>query len=385
MNRKIISFLLLICFFSITFANEFQLSDFNFAEKKLEEFNSFECYSTIVDFGETPHADLHPILSVFANFDGRINDSSFISVELNDKHFVLWRENFVCGTDCVARVFIDKINTGDEIKFCLRTGASKITLQNKTKIGFYDTPVISVTNLSPDEIILGQRAKMKINIKNSGSKKADVFVQFVAEDLRSIIDITSFDIVEGNASANTSLNPGESKDFIFFIKPLFVSRYNLPSSELFFNNIFGESQRIISNHPQLTVLEPNQANITIIGREIIDDKFNFIINVKNNWGEQLTGELFIYPFDLVENSKINLNLNSFSEREFKFVTNNLFQGDYVVWAQLNTVDYNYNSENISFSIVENNYLFEIIFSIIAIIVTGIIFVFIYFEKNIKRL
>jgi len=383
MNSKIF---LLIMFFGLInsiFAVEVPLSYSGLTNKSLNEFNAFECFN--IEFSSKDYFDdvegLHPILSIYADFEGKEFDSSFISVEINNNKQIFWKENFDCSDRCVARMFVDKINNGDKIEFCMRTGFSTIKMHSDSKIGFYDTPVLKIENIPPEEITLGQRAKMKINVKNTGSKNADIFVQFVAEDLRSIIKITSFDIVEGEASASTTINSNTETDFVFYIKPILSGSYNLPSSELFFTNVFGEKQRILSNHPRLLVNEPNQAEITLIGGEIFNNQLKFNVKIKNNWGSVLDGNLIIFPFDLINNSEKPINVNAFSEKEFSFTTEKLISGEYSLQAQLNTIDFNYYSESINFSISEQDYFFEIFFSIIAIIITLGIFLTIYFSKN----
>ncbi|MDD3084004.1 MAG: hypothetical protein PHP82_03205 [Candidatus ainarchaeum sp.] len=382
MNKIIVFFLVFFLIFPFAFSTEFPLSKFGFEETRLEEFNSFKCYSIVFDSDILDQTNnLHPILSIYADFVGKENDSSYISIELNENRQIFWKENFVCDNRCVARMFLEEINAGDRINFCIKTGASKITIFSDSKIGFYDTPVLKIKNISPNEITLGERSKMQIVIENSGSKKADVFVQFVAEDLRSLIEITSFDIVEGDASATTTIQPNESKEFVFYIKPIFISNYNLPSSELFFENIFGENQRILSNHPQLSVIEPDQAEITIIGKDIKENEFSFIVKIKNKWGIALDGNLILFPKDLVDSYKEKILINPFSEKEFVFVTKKLSQGNYFINAQLNTTDFNYLSESIFFPIIEQNFLFEIFFSLFAILLAIIIFLTIYFSKK----
>jgi hypothetical protein len=384
MNRFLFLGFLVIFLISIAFSSVQPISNFGFEEFSLDTPNSFNCQSIIFDqslFSEKEIAELHPILSIKPSIIGKDFDSSFISVEVNDKRKIFWKEYFNCSEDCVARMFLDDLKDGDEITFCLRTGASKVTLFESSTIGYYDTPVLKIENISPGESILGERAKITIRITNTGSKEADIFVQFVAENLRSLINITSFDIVSGDASASAKISPLETKEFEFYIKPIFSTYYNLPSSELSFENIFGENQKLLSNHPQLTVIEPNQADLIIIGNKIIDNKLFFAINIKNHWNIKLDGNLFIYPFDLVENSMLNISINPNSEKEYLFNTENLVSGEYFVQAKLVTSDFNYLSESISFSINENNFWFEIFFSLIAIIVAVLIFSKIYFIKN----
>jgi hypothetical protein len=71
---------------------------------------------------------------------------------------------------------------------------------------------------------------MTIIVSNTGTKPADVFVQFIHPDTRAKVPIKSFDIVEGESSTSTTIAAGESKSFNYYIKPTTLGLYNLPSA-----------------------------------------------------------------------------------------------------------------------------------------------------------
>ncbi len=380
--KKIYLVLFILFCSSFALAYESSLDNFGFEPIIINQPNKVDC----VDLNITlPVNELEetkdPILSVYADFLGEEGDNSYVSVQINDlKEKILWPESFFCETDCVSRVFVPELrNNSVMAKICLRAGGKSTAKLTNAKIGLYNSPILSIENIAPNEIVLGQRAQIKIKVSNVGSKPSDVFVQFVAEDLRAFIDITSFDIVEGDASASTKINANEEKEFIFYIKPTQVSPYNLPSSVLFFENIFGEKQKVFSSHPQLSVIAQNQIDLVLIGGELKDNVFNFKVRLKNNYATEFDGNLTIFPMDLVE-QKTNIFLPSFGEKEIEFSTSTLPIGSYSLIAQVDNNASTYLSESISFDVTNKNYAFEIFFAIIAVIITITIFLAIHFEK-----
>ncbi|MFA5763469.1 MAG: hypothetical protein WC915_01500 [archaeon] len=367
---------------SFAFAYESSLDTFGFKPIIINQPNKVDCIDLNITLPINETQKEHdPILSVYADFIGEIGDNSYVSVQINNSdEKILWPESFFCETDCVSRVFVPELrNNSAMAKICLRTGGKSTAKLTNAKIGLYNSPILLIENIAPSEIVLGQRAQIKIKVSNLGSKPSDVFVQFVAEDLRAFIDITSFDIVEGDASASTKINANEEKEFIFYIKPTQVSPYNLPSSVLFFENIFGEKQKVFSSHPQLNVTAPNQIDLVLIGGELKENVFNFKVRLKNNYATNFDGNLTIFPIDLVE-QKTKIFLPAFAEKEIVFTTNELPIGMYSLIAQVDNNTAVYLSESISFGINNKNYIFEIFFAIIAIIVAISIFLAIHFEK-----
>jgi hypothetical protein len=375
--RKILFLFIILLFSGFVFAEN--LSEFGFEGIKLSKEDQKVCETIIVDMENQPGEG---ILSLKANFEGVKNDSSYVSVKINNgKEQIFWPEFFSCEGICTTRVFVPELSEGKtSLELCLKTGGktNKAELFSNSTINFYDTPIISIKNESPEKIFLGQRAKMKITVSNKGTKDANVFVQFIAEDLRTLLEITSFDIVEGETSENVILKAGETKEFVYYIKPTLISGYNLPSAVIHFTNIFGEEQRIYSNHPSLIVQNPERVDITLISEGIEEGKFNFKIKIKNNWDSVLDGNLILEPNDIIEKSITKINIFENGEKEISFSTKELNPGNYSILARLDVNGSDFVSESSSFEIVKKDYTFELIFSIIAIIVFLAILTKIYF-------
>lgn len=380
-TNNLLFLLILVILSSSVFAFESAISNYGFNEIEItsemtKRCDSFTLPATLEEGGG--------ILSIRADFIGEEADNTYVSVNFNDEEeMVFWPENFVCNPDCLLRVFTPKLDKDNLVEICANTGG-KSTLAKvyeNSSIGLYDTPVIEIEHISPEEIVLGQRAKMRIKLKNSGVLDTSVFVQFLSEDLRTFLKITSFDIVEGDASATTSLVAGEEKEFIYYIKPTQSSAYNLPSAVVSFENVFGENQKIYSNHPQLVVKDPTQINLVLVSEELTENDFEFKLVIKNNWDEEFSGNLIINPNDLIEDYLGEIILEPNEEKEITFETKNLNPGKYSILAQVNSGEVTYTSDPIDFSINKNDYTFEIIFSFIAVILALTILFWIYYSKT----
>ncbi len=380
-SKYFIIFLLFLILLSNTFALEASLQNYGFKGIEIIGADQLVCETIIIPKNEE---NKNGIISLYASFLGEIGDNTFVKVIFDDStEQLIWPENFNCKTDCIARVFTPVLNNDVKTTICLNSGGKAINskIYPNSLIGVYNTPVLEIEHISPGEIILGERAKMIIKIKNRGNLPVDVFVQFLAEDLRTYLKITSFDIVEGDASAKTMLRVGEEKEFVYYIKPTNSSVYNLPSAVLSFENIFNESQKITSNHPQLYVTSQEKVSLIAIGGKLSDKEFNFKVLVKNNLATEFNGELVITPLDLIMDYSPVISLKPFEEKEFNFSTKNLNPGKYSVLAQINSTDEFFVSESLDFTVNKNDYSFEIIFSTIAIFIAIAIFAWIYFQKS----
>ncbi len=381
-------FLILLIFFIFSgFVFSQNVQEYDLSEFGLEQITVSDEYSTVCQKIFLPgnifpkDANLFPVISLFVDFEGDVSDNSFVSISTNGSdRQVFWRENFVCEPDCVAR-HIPLKKDFNNIELCVRTNIFPVVLEEYSKIGFYETPVLTIESISPGSIILGEQAEMVVVIENMGSKSADVFIQFMADDLRALLEITSFDIVSGQTSSSAIISPNSSKKFSFFIKPSLLGSYNLPASELVFKNIFGEKQRKTSNHPQLSVIEPDQLDIFLLVRGIEDNKFHFDIVIKNNWDSYFDGNLTIFPTGTTEFEDSSLVISPLSERVISVESLQLPPGNYSLFVSIDSNDFSYESEQISFVIKKEDYFFEIVFSVIAILFALGIFGFIYFGKK----
>ena len=386
MYKKTLALISILFLVSFVGALEFPLSNYGFNEIDVIGASMRECQSFTLDLTSLKDTAFYSegILSLKTDFIGEKGDNSFISVKINsEKEQVLWPEYFSCNNGCWARLFIDDLLDDTKlVRVCISTGGktSSAKVNASSTIGLYDTPTLEIKNTSPSEIVLGQRAEMNIIVKNKGTKDADVFVQFIAQDLRSLLKITSFDIVEGDASATEIIPAGEEKRFTYYIKPTQASVYNLPAAALFFDNIFGETQQITSTHPQLSVIAPKQIDLVLVSEGLIDNQMTTKVVVRNNWDTPFDGNLSIKPYDLLTGNIIKVFLDKKQEKEFIFKTKTLLPGKYSLLAEIDANDTIYVSDSVSFQIQSKDMTIEIVIAVIAIIIALAIFFRIYFGK-----
>jgi hypothetical protein len=380
-------FVLLILFLAMqAFAYEIPLKDVGFNGIEINSSSLKECQSISVDLTNQKGVlfEEDGILSIKAKFIGETGDNSFVSVKIDSEdEVILWPEYFSCKTDCWARVFVENLlEDAKTIRLCISTGGKTENAQifSDSKIGLYSSPFLKVKNVAPTEILLGQRARMNILVENVGSLDTNVFVQFIAQDLRTLLEITSFDIVDGEPSAHASVPAGEEKSFTYYIKPTQASAYNLPSAILFFENVFGEEQQLLSNHPQLRVLSPDQIDLLLVGETESGNKRQFKIIIRNNWDDEFNGTLTINPRDIIDSTDLNISLKSLQEKEVLVETIDLLPGKYSLLAELDSNGIKYSSESISFQVLNRDQSFEILFAIVVVIIALAIFFRIYFGK-----
>ena len=377
--------LLLSCILILSFVFSAQpLTEYGFNGIQISGSEQKECFSFSVDYTQKESIFEEGILSIRAEFIGKDSDNSYLLAKINGAEKIIWPEYFSCEDECWARVYIPELKySKTDIQLCLITGGGtqKAEIFSDSTIGLYSSPIIKITNVAPSEIFLGQRAKLQTTIKNIGSKEADLFVQFVGEDTRAVVKISSFDIVEGDAQSTTTIKPGETKIFEYYIKPTLISSYNLPASTLTFTNVFGEKQRILSNHPKLSVVDPERTNIIIISEGLDEDIFNFKIKVSNNWPDTFNGKLQILPEDLVEKSIVDILVPGKGEKEFSFSTSKLLPGNYSISATIYDGNNAASTESVSFEVTKQDFMFEVILAIIGGIIALAIFAGIYFIEN----
>jgi hypothetical protein len=324
------------------------------------------------------------ILSINALFSDYQNDSSYISFSINGgAEEVLWPEDFVCNGNCWARIFLPELKKGTtKVNICAVLGGltKSVSITNNTFIGVYDSPVLSIQNSAPSEIYLGERAKMSIVVSNTGTKAAEIYVQFVHPDTRAKVPIASFDIVEGESSATTTIAAGETKRFVYYIKPSLISSYNLPSAALFFTNYFGEKQVMLSEHPMMSVVEQKQVVISLVA---LGEKkpYTFKAIIKNNLSTTFNGSVFLTPQTVIQNPVQEFSIGPNSEKEITFTATDLEAGKYSFVANIRDGNEVYVSNPIDLEIKQEGIPFEIVFALIGIILGVAIFAWVYFVKS----
>lgn len=371
--KLFISIFLLFILVNFSFAYQTNLEEFGFNGIVLEGESKKECVPLSIDITNL-NEEGQGILSLNAKFEGIKANNSFVSVKINEmKELIIWPENF--SENGYARIFLpnlakEKVN----LELCLVSGGNseKTELLKSSYIGIYNTPVLEIETISPNSIFLGEKASMRIFLRNLGSKDTNYFVQFVSKDLRTLLNITSFDIIDGSSSASGVIKAGETKEFNFAIIPGKISAYNLPSSIVKFTNIFGEEQIVSSEHPQLSVFDPKQIKLNLTSFDL-DGKLKLVILVENNWDEIFNGELIVSPIDLIISSTQNIQIAPKSQKEITLITDKLLPGEYTFLATIKDTNNSYSSNSVSYSVKNNDLSLGIILAIFGIICAAVVF------------
>ncbi len=385
MYQKIaVCLILVLVLVQSAFAYQAPLAEFGFSGLLNETKDTKSCKEVTLTLSDAAVLEKGiGILSINGEFVDPKVDSSYISVSVNGvEENVLWPEDFVCNGTCWARIFLPDLKKGStKINLCAVLGSlsKSVAVTNNSFVGVYDAPSLSISNSAPGQIFLGNRAKMTISVTNSGTKAAEVFVQFVHPDTRAKVPIASFDIVEGDSSATTIVAAGETKNFDYYIKPSIISSYNLPSAALFFTNEFGEKQFLLSEHPMMSVVEQKIIEISLVA---IEQKNPFVFKaiVKNNSSLPFNGTVSLSPQPALVNPIQAVYIAPNSEKEVTFNSSSLENGAYSFVANIRDGNDIYSSNAIDLEIKKEGLPFEIIFAILGILIGAAIFGYLYFKK-----
>jgi hypothetical protein len=373
----------------MVFAYEAPLSNFGFTEVSLSGQPAEKCQDILVSLPKLSQPEVGSsigagILSINASFDNPKIDNTFVSVAVNDSEpKMLWTENFTCKGECFGRIFLPELSLGEtKLTICVALGGEtkSIKVWADSTIGLYDTPMLSIKNTAPNLIHLGERAKLSTVLSNTGTSDANIYIQFIHPDTRARVSITSFDIVDGESSARTFLKAGETKQFDYYIKPSIVSTFNLPSAAMFFTNIFGESQVILSNHPFMRVIIQEPIEVSLVS--IIDTQpFALKALIKNNTSSEFSGKVILSPQTALEEPVIDFIVPAGGEREVPFKAKILNAGTYTFSATIVDSNNIYTSNSITLEAKQAGISFEILIAIIGVLAGLAIFIWIYFIKS----
>jgi len=385
-NIKLIGVLLVIlALLPISFAYQSTLKEIGFTDLSNKNPFSSECREVTLSIPTSDRNEFGSgLLSIQTEFVDPQEDSSYITISINDGvEKVIWPEGFSCNNGCWARIFLPELKQGPvKVKLCAALGGltREVKITENSFFGIYDTPILNITNTSPNLIHLGDKGKMSIVVSNTGTKAANIFVQFVHPDVRAKVKVTSFDIVEGESSATTVVAPGETKSFDYYVKPTLISSYNMPSAALFFTNYFNEQQVIISNHPMLEVVKQDKVEISLVS---LDEKDPYIFKaiIKNNLTTGFTGSIILAPQTSLQVPVQEIFVAASSEKEITFTSKDLAEGEYSFFATIRDGNNIYTSNTIDLEVKKQGVPFDIVFALIGIIVGASIFVWIYFIKE----
>lgn len=224
-------------------------------------------------------SDEYPLLSLKAEFMPVKEGKAEIDVFLNGERLSrLTAESFYCSdSGCWARLNIEKEKILEENRaaVCMETGNSitKIKLTNESKIGGYRMPVFllkdfvkSVDNQRP---FVGNTVNVKVSLKNSGSREANVELRHVRSIVEETIEKPEIQEI-GNTYFFGAIKPGETRELNYKVKFTKAEPLSLPPAIVYYTNIFGEPQQLFSDVTDIIVLEHEST----LKPEIIAEQLN---------------------------------------------------------------------------------------------------------------
>jgi hypothetical protein len=217
MKRTIYITILFIFLFSFTYSQEIILRNNSYSDLVVEGANNKQCeqYNFVID-SAVLSTQKFPIFSIKTSFAPIIDDESKITLNFNNQgEITIWGDQFSCDGWCWGRVVIPKakLNSNNTLEICVTNTelTERTVVFADSYLDFYESPVFTLEKISPGTILLGDKAEMQIVAKNFRSKDANVFIQFIDPVGKKVVNIDSFDIVEGDSTARTTILAGEQK------------------------------------------------------------------------------------------------------------------------------------------------------------------------------
>ncbi len=285
---------------------------------------------------------------------------SKITVSLNDSNI----ESFETAKakcieqNCTERILLPRekiFSEKNSLKVCPTTSStvSQIWINQNSKIGIYRMPFFKKEDfiLTPESnvVLVGKDVKVGISIKNSGSIDAKVDLNYIKPIVEEKIEIKSFKVLEGETRWSGTIKAGETKKFEYTIKTMGPTQMSLPASIACHENIFNERECIISNYPQLKIIEPEKKiSAVLIANELnnINETAKAQIVVKNSGSQTLTN-IPVYlnvPEELSVKSESQL-ISTINPNETKFLDYEISSkkaGTFNIGCQLVYTDTNSN-------------------------------------------
>ncbi len=239
----------------------------------------------------------HLIVSINATFKPEMHGTASIDFFINNE-FIGRKElsDFVCSAgECWTRMEIPKelLEKDNRIKICGKTGKSitGIEISSDSLIGAYLMPIINSRGFkkciytdkgactTKYNAKLGEDLNVNIIIHNSGSREA--FVRF--RDKRAIIKDREERKELGDVDFNFLLPAGSTKRISYQIRVKELGKMSLVPSVIYYDNVFGEEQSILSNVVDVEVFSVKPTvNVFIVGKDNEKRTAKVKIVVSNN-------------------------------------------------------------------------------------------------------
>ncbi len=236
----------------------------------------------------------YEIASIGLEFGPVAEGKADVNVSLNGTLIAeLGLEDFKCtGQKCWERLLLPKElleNGENSLKTCLKTGNSitSMKLLNGSKVGIYKIADFSAEDAFKIEaektrLVRGEKTRINILLHNQGSGSALARIEYarpIAEDKNA------FWIVEGDAYFDGIVEPGQTVEISYVVKPRFSTQMTLPPAIVYYENEFGETEQKFGNLVVLRVREPERKIEAFIvkkeGQAFIGQNLEMQLAVKN--------------------------------------------------------------------------------------------------------
>ncbi len=273
------------------------LEDYGYKDFYVNKFDFYSCKEYTVSFQNDTNYFVFPIMQTAIELEGSPNGTEYLKIYLNNEEveelrFLEWESNNI--------VYFpqDKWLKENLVKVCIRTSSNvnKIGFLAKTKIGLFESFYFPKNEglkleLETKTPFVGRQFKINAVAKNYGSKDVRVTMYYRKNELEKALKELS--ILKGETSKSgfvpkckerdkegKCIIPGELKIKYDAVanKPILMSV--LPAV-MEFTGPFGQKQYLLSDRPQISVLEP-QNDISaeiILTKDKVEKEEIFEVNV----------------------------------------------------------------------------------------------------------
>ena len=270
---------------------ETEIGDLGYPEFSVEGAGNQGC--TEMEFLRTDdlNYETQPIFSIHAEFLPVAGKQDEMSVFLNGKSepvSILKPKDFINGWARVRLPF-SELKNENNLNTCIRVGdtATKITIHNDSKIGYYSKPdfesdgafYIKVTPASPDFL---DEFRVDVVLRNYGNEDSNIVLKYRKDYLERETPETQ--LVRGKTIINTIIEKCTERDsggkctnphevsFSYYLRPKVIGMISLLPAIVEYTNNFGELSVVESNRPNVIIREPEikvKAFVQIPEQEVI--------------------------------------------------------------------------------------------------------------------
>jgi hypothetical protein len=338
-------------------------------------------------------ADYYTIVSLRVQFEPVASADANVTVFLDANPEALATSEATDFRDNWWRVQLpnEQLREQNNLTVCLNNSSSttRSVLLADSLFGTYKTAEFkpedfakTVSNYQP---LYGQEFVQTVSLKNSGSEAATVHIQYEKPG----ISFRHLAFVKGDTNFDGIILPGQTVSFSYSMKSTQTGPFTLPAAIVFYSNIFGEEEKLVSNYPVIEVKEPDikvQAVVLnkTVEKRIVPGKALVFQVLLTNYGQfELSNIALIFPEQegLSLNSQKNILVSSLKPGENKTIDFSVTPnqpGSYTIGCKLAYLDFGVKGAECDASsiIVESDsFPIEYVGGIILIVVALLVYLY----------